>query len=135
VNPRVVSKLNPIDFCRRLTSPDAPVCVPRIVFAEMKLEELLSIPDSQNVDNLPYLNLEHSARLPSRAASYIRETDQDGDPADETGCPLPHYPRRILRGRPGIIPLLPASFQGGTGNDPLLVVALGPVRIRGLINR
>jgi len=59
VNPRVVSKLNPIDFCRRLTSPDAPVNVPRIVFAEMKLESLALDPDSKDVDNLPYLNLEH----------------------------------------------------------------------------
>jgi hypothetical protein len=59
VNPRVVSKLNPIDFCRRLTSPKGPVFVPRIVFAEMKLEELAIDPDSLKVDNLPYLNLEH----------------------------------------------------------------------------
>lgn len=59
VNPRVVSKLNPINFCRRLTSPDAPVQVPRIVFAEMKLEALAKDPDSTDVDNLPYLNLEH----------------------------------------------------------------------------
>lgn len=59
VNPRVVSKLNPIDFCRRLTSPEGPVSVPRIAFAEMKLEKLAIDPDSQAVDNLPYLNLEH----------------------------------------------------------------------------
>jgi len=58
VNPRVVSKLNPIDFCKRLTSPGA-VHVPRIVFAEMKLEELAINPDTPKVENLPYANLEH----------------------------------------------------------------------------
>lgn len=59
VSPRVVSKLNPYDFCKRLTSPKGPVFVPRIVFAEMKLEALASDPDSTQVDNLPYLNLDH----------------------------------------------------------------------------
>ena len=59
VNPRVVSKLNPIQFCRRLTSPTGPVYVPRIVFAEMKLEELALDPDSAKVENLPYANLDH----------------------------------------------------------------------------
>lgn len=58
VNPRVVSKLNPIDFCKRLTSPGS-IHVPRIVFAEMKLEALASNPDSAEVDNLPYVNLDH----------------------------------------------------------------------------
>ncbi|MFO7724137.1 MAG: hypothetical protein R6V45_01195 [Oceanipulchritudo sp.] len=59
VTPRVVSKLNPLDFCRRLTSPNGPVHVPRIVFGEMKLEELAENPDSLHVDNLPYRNLDH----------------------------------------------------------------------------
>jgi len=60
VNPRVVSKLNPADFCKGLTSPETgPVHVPRIVFAEMKLEELASNPDAPRVENLPYQNLEH----------------------------------------------------------------------------
>jgi len=59
VTPRVVSKLNPHDFCKRLTSPDGPVQVPRIVFAGMKLEQLAVDPDSREVDNLPYLNLDH----------------------------------------------------------------------------
>jgi hypothetical protein len=59
VTPRVVSKLNPPDFCRQLTRPDATISVPRIVFAEMKLEDLAHNPDSLTVDNLPYLNLDH----------------------------------------------------------------------------
>ena len=59
VTPRVVSKLNPIEFCQRLTSPNGLIQVPRIVFAEMKLEELAENPDASSVDNLPYANLEH----------------------------------------------------------------------------
>lgn len=59
VTPRVVSKLNPYDFCKRLTTPGASIYVPRIAFAEMKLEDLARDPDSRNVDNLPYINLEH----------------------------------------------------------------------------
>ncbi len=59
VTPRVVSKLNPYDFCRRLTDPGQPISVPRIVFAEMKLEQLALDPDARQVDNLPYLNLDH----------------------------------------------------------------------------
>ncbi|MEX0329986.1 MAG: hypothetical protein AB3N64_01055 [Puniceicoccaceae bacterium] len=58
VNPRVVSKLNPYDFCKRLTSPGS-IHVPRIVFAEMKLEELAEDPDAPKVENLPYANLDH----------------------------------------------------------------------------
>ena len=59
VSPRVVSKLNPSDFTKRLTSPEGPIQVPRMVFAEMKLEDLANDPDSQQVDNLPYMNLDH----------------------------------------------------------------------------
>ena len=59
VNPRVASKLNPVDFCKGLTNPDEPVFVPRIVFAEMKLDELATNPDAPKVENLPYVNLDH----------------------------------------------------------------------------
>ena len=59
VSPRVVSKLNPVEFCRELTSPNGPIQVPRIVFAEMKLDELAEHPDAPKVENLPYANLDH----------------------------------------------------------------------------
>lgn len=59
VTPRVVSKLEPRAFCDRLTSGESPIYVPRIVFAEMKLEGLASDPEAKEVDNLPYLNLDH----------------------------------------------------------------------------
>ncbi|MGC9450233.1 MAG: hypothetical protein ACP5I4_02190 [Oceanipulchritudo sp.] len=59
VTPRVVSKLNPYDFCKRLTSPNGPIHVPRIAFAEMKLENLARDPEARDVENLPYINLDH----------------------------------------------------------------------------
>lgn len=59
VTPRVVSKLSPPEFAKRLTAPGETVFVPRIVFAEMKLEQLAIDPDSKEVNNLPYINLEH----------------------------------------------------------------------------
>lgn len=59
VTPRVVSKLNPTDFCRQLTSGESSIYVPRLVFAEMKLEGMANDPEDRNVDNLPYINLDH----------------------------------------------------------------------------
>jgi len=40
VTPRVVSTLDPSEFCARLTDPRQPVSVPRIVFAELTLGAL-----------------------------------------------------------------------------------------------
>ncbi len=59
VNPRVVSKLSPAEFCSSLTTPGQAIHVPRIVFAEMKLEALANDPEASEVGNIPYLNLEH----------------------------------------------------------------------------
>lgn len=59
ITPRVVSKLPPAAFCRELTDPDALITVPRIVFAEMKLEGLADDPDAKETGNLPYANIDH----------------------------------------------------------------------------
>ncbi|TVR53818.1 MAG: hypothetical protein EA425_03030 [Puniceicoccaceae bacterium] len=59
VKPRVVSSLAPSEFVKRITDPKEKVSVPRIVFAEMKLEELAIDPEAPEVENLPYPNLEH----------------------------------------------------------------------------
>ncbi len=59
VNPRVVSQLNPVAFGQKLTDPTEPVWVPKIAFAELKLEELAMDPDGSRPDNLPYPNIEH----------------------------------------------------------------------------
>jgi hypothetical protein len=59
VTPRVVSTLDPAEFCARLTDPAQPVTVPKIVFAELSLGALAHDLDSQDVGNLPYASLPH----------------------------------------------------------------------------
>jgi hypothetical protein len=59
VGPRVASVLDPLAFCRRITDRREPVSVDRIVFADLRLESLAHDPDANNVDNLPYLAIEH----------------------------------------------------------------------------
>lgn len=59
VTPRVVSTLDPAEFCARLTDPGQPVNMPKIVFAELTLGELAHDLDSHSLGNLPYANLPH----------------------------------------------------------------------------
>ena len=59
VTPRVVSSLDPAEFCARLTDDSQPVSVPRIVFAELTLGKLAADLDSSDVGNLPYPGLQH----------------------------------------------------------------------------
>jgi hypothetical protein len=75
--PRVVSKFSPLDFCKNITDRREPVSVDRIVFADLKLEKLAHDPNAQDVDNLPYYNLEHlrdCLREISRAAAKPTKT-------------------------------------------------------------
>jgi hypothetical protein len=59
VTPRVVSTLDPAEFCARLTDATQPVNVPRIAFAELTLGRLATDIDSSDVGNLPYSGLQH----------------------------------------------------------------------------
>lgn len=59
VTPRVVSKLNPAEFTKFITDREQPVSVPRIAFAELILRDLRRDPNTTDVDDLPYLNIEH----------------------------------------------------------------------------
>lgn len=59
ITPRVVSKLNPLEFCRSLTDRTMSVSVDKLVFAELKLNRLSRDPDSNDADDLPYPNLGH----------------------------------------------------------------------------
>jgi hypothetical protein len=59
VTPRVVSTLDPTEFCARLTETTQPVSVPRIVFAELALGKLATDLESSDVGNLPYSGLQH----------------------------------------------------------------------------
>ncbi|AOS43842.1 hypothetical protein Verru16b_00900 [Lacunisphaera limnophila] len=59
VTPRVVSAFEPREFAAHITDPAAPVSLPALVFAELKLDRLGDDPEATDVDNLPYPNLEH----------------------------------------------------------------------------
>ena len=59
VTPRVVSSLDPAEFCARLTDPAQPVTVPKIAFAELSLGQLAGDIDSKDVGNLPYSGIQH----------------------------------------------------------------------------
>ena len=59
VTPRVVSTLDPAEFCARLTDETQPVSVPRIVFAELTLGKLATEIETADVGNLPYTGLQH----------------------------------------------------------------------------
>jgi hypothetical protein len=59
VKPRVVSRLNPPDFCRHVTTPGGAISLPRLVFAELALRGLAADPASARVEDLPYPNLDH----------------------------------------------------------------------------
>ena len=59
VNPRVASTLDPVAFLRHMTDPMQPISVGKIVFCEMRLEELATDPEGGAVEDLPYHNIHH----------------------------------------------------------------------------
>jgi len=59
VQPLVVSRLEPHDFCTSITDPAVPVNVPRIAFAELKLGDLSADPANGKADDLPYTAVSH----------------------------------------------------------------------------
>ena len=56
---RVVSSLDAAEFGSRLTNPNEPIFVPKIVFAELTLGTLATNIDSQDIGNLPYSGIAH----------------------------------------------------------------------------
>ncbi len=59
VNPRVASKMGPVEYGKFMTSPDNIVRFPKIVFVELRLGELAINPVSGYSTNLPYSNINH----------------------------------------------------------------------------
>jgi hypothetical protein len=59
VSPRVVSGLDPQEFCAFMTDSKRSIHVPRIFFAELGLGELAENPETGSVRDLPYPNIEH----------------------------------------------------------------------------
>ncbi|HLN20393.1 MAG TPA: hypothetical protein VK213_04845 [Bacteroidales bacterium] len=59
VTPLVASNLAPAAFLKRLTDGSTPIVLPKLFFAELKLDELARNPISGSVENLPYRNITH----------------------------------------------------------------------------
>lgn len=59
VNPRVASTLNPVEFWRHMTDASQPISVEKIVYCEMRLEELATDPETGTAEDLPYHNIHH----------------------------------------------------------------------------
>jgi hypothetical protein len=59
VTPFVTSKLAPDAFARYITDRANPVSVEKIVFTELYIGELADKPDSADVADLPYSNIDH----------------------------------------------------------------------------
>jgi hypothetical protein len=59
ISPMVASRLEPKDFCDFITNPANPVHVPRIVFSDLRLDELAENPRKGSAEDLPYANLAH----------------------------------------------------------------------------
>lgn len=59
VTPLVASSLPPSAFVTRLTDGSTPIILPRLFFAELKLDELATNPLSGSAENLPYRNIAH----------------------------------------------------------------------------
>jgi hypothetical protein len=59
ISPFIASTLNPIDFCQFITSKTNPISVPKISFVELILKGLSNDPDSFDIKDLPYRNVDH----------------------------------------------------------------------------
>jgi hypothetical protein len=55
----VASRLDAVDFCRFVTSPDQVLRLPKLVFAELILRDLAMDPLGGGTDELPYKNMGH----------------------------------------------------------------------------
>jgi hypothetical protein len=59
VVPLVASNMPASRFLNRMTNPAEQVTVPKIIFAELKLDELATNPKSGSAEFLPYVNIAH----------------------------------------------------------------------------
>ena len=57
--PMVASRLSPAEFAKAVTDTAAPVSFPRLVFADLVLNDLATDPLGGDIGNLPYRELDH----------------------------------------------------------------------------
>lgn len=77
VHPLIASCLDPAAFCRLITDPAKPICVPKICFVELDLGGLADDPVDGWTAGLPYPNLGH-------IAGCLRELKPYGDKETKT---------------------------------------------------
>lgn len=59
VNPRIASSLAPKEFLNQMTGEEEKISLPKLVFVELKLDELAKDPASSMAHDLPYPNMDH----------------------------------------------------------------------------
>ncbi len=59
VNPCIASTLDPDEFSKFMTAPDARVHLPRLVFSELIIRDLATDPKNGKVGELPYAQIDH----------------------------------------------------------------------------
>lgn len=74
ITPMVASRLSPWAFCRFITDTRQPIHVPRIVFAEYRLDGLAADPAAGDAHDLPYQNLQHLRDCLGQISSSRKET-------------------------------------------------------------
>ena len=59
VHPLIASTLDPRSFSRFITDPELAICLPKLCFVDIQLEDLAENPETGMADNLPYHHLGH----------------------------------------------------------------------------
>ena len=74
ITPMVASRLSPEAFCHFITDTSQPIHVPRIAFAELRLNGLARDPVGGDAHDLPYQNLRHLRDCLQQISSTRKET-------------------------------------------------------------
>jgi hypothetical protein len=91
VTPRVVSSLDPREFCAFMTDPKRSIHVPKLLFAELSIGELAENPDTGGIRDLPYTNIEHLRSCISELQRGSRKSTKTVDRLAQ-----PDFPYRML---------------------------------------
>jgi len=59
VTPQIASKLTPSQFLKELTNSSKPIYLPKLMFVDLKLDELATDPLKGSAEHLPYTSIGH----------------------------------------------------------------------------
>ena len=80
VHPRIVSTLNPKEFCVHITDANNWIHVPKICFVDLRLGELSTDPENGDIKDLPYRAIEHLRdclmQLEQNSAKHTKTVDR-----------------------------------------------------------